>query len=349
MFFGLKIFGNTLKQYLFFLFTFLASLIILSILKIFILRYLKQIIKKTKTEIDDFLIELFEKLGLPLLYYIVFYLSINFLTLNNWVKKFINAVGLIFLVTQGIRFLVAILGYFIEKQWLKKGKLNEATKQNLKTILSIAKVILWGVGIIFILDNLGFKISTVLAGLGIGGVAIALAAQAILADLFSYFVIFFDKPFEVGDFIVIGEFAGTIEQIGIKTTRLRSLSGEQLIFSNTDLTNSRVRNYKRMDRRRVVFKICVTYQTPEDKLKQIPQIIKNIIENTKDTLFDRTHFSAFGDFSLIFEVVYFVLSPDYKKYMDVQEEINLAIKRNFEKLGIEFAYPTQKLYINKTD
>ncbi|MCM8786444.1 MAG: mechanosensitive ion channel family protein [Candidatus Omnitrophica bacterium] len=347
--FELKIFGNTLKQYLFFLFAFLGSLVILSLLKIFILKHFKRIAEKTRTDIDNFLIRLFEELCLPLLYYWVFYFSINFLTLNEWAKKFINAVALIFLVTQGIRFLIAILGYFIQKQWIKKGKLNETAKQNLKTILSIAKVILWSVGIVFILDNLGFKISTVLAGLGIGGVAIALAAQAILADLFSYFVIFFDKPFEVGDFIVIGEFAGTIEQIGIKTTRLRSLSGEQLIFSNTDLTNSRVRNYKRMEKRRIVFKIGITYQTPQDKLKQIPQIIKNIIENTKDALFERAHFFAFGDFSLIFEIVYYVLSPDYSKYMDIQQEINFAIKKRFEEFGIKFAYPTQTLYIDKID
>ncbi len=198
------------------------------------------------------------------------------------------------------------------------------------------------------LDNLGFKISAVIAGLGIGGIAVALAAQAILGDLFSYFAILFDRPFEVGDFIILGEYLGTIEHIGIKTTRIRSLSGEQLVFSNTDLTSSRLRNYKRMGKRRVVFKLGVTYQTTLKQLKTIPGIIENIIKGVKDTTFDRVHFSSYGDFSLIFEVVYYVMSRDYNKYMDIQQVINFAIKKEFEAGGIEFAYPTQTLYLTKT-
>ncbi|MCK4428221.1 MAG: mechanosensitive ion channel family protein, partial [candidate division Zixibacteria bacterium] len=194
----------------------------------------------------------------------------------------------------------------------------------------------------------GFKISTVIAGLGIGGIAVALAAQAILGDLFSYFSILFDRPFEVGDFIILDDYLGTIEHIGIKTTRVRSLGGEQLVFSNADLTNSRLRNYKRMAKRRVVFKLGVTYQTTLEQVKEIPTIIKNIIQNITDTVFDRAHFSSYGDFSLVFETVYYVLSRDYNKYMNIQQEINFAIKEEFEKRGIEFAYPTQTLFLEKT-
>jgi small-conductance mechanosensitive channel len=153
----------------------------------------------------------------------------------------------------------------------------------------------------------------------------------------------------LGDFIIIGEYLGTVEYIGIKTTRIRSLSGEQLVFSNTDLTDSRVRNYKRMAKRRVSFRFGVTYQTPLDKLKEIPKIVENIIKNIDDTIFDRTHFVSYGDFSLIFEVVYYILGSDYNKYMDIQQKINLGIKEEFEKLNVEFAYPTQTIYLNKSN
>ena len=206
----------------------------------------------------------------------------------------------------------------------------------------------WGIGITFLLDNLGFKISTVVAGLGIGGIAVALAAQTILGDLFSYFIIFFDRPFEIGDFIIIDSYMGNIEHIGIKTTRIRSLGGELLIFSNSDLTNSRIRNYKKMEKRRVVFSLGVTYQTNSEQLKEIPGIIRTAIETLEGAGFDRAHFASYGDFSLNFEVVYYVMSGDYGKYMDLQQEINLVIKEEFEKRGIEFAYPTQLLFIEKT-
>ena len=220
-------------------------------------------------------------------------------------------------------------------------------ERSLQGILKITKLIIWGIAIVFFLDNMGFKISAVIAGLGIGGVAIALAAQAVLGDLFSYFAIIFDRPFEAGDFIIIGEYLGTIEHIGIKTTRIRSLGGEQLVFSNTDLTNSRVRNYKRMQKRRVLFKLGVTYQTSSQQLESIPKIIEKIIKSVKNTVFDRAHFSSYGDFNLIFEIVYYVMSADYNKYMDIQQEINYAIKKEFESHAIEFAYPTQTLHVVK--
>ncbi|MCZ7615125.1 MAG: mechanosensitive ion channel family protein [Ignavibacteriaceae bacterium] len=173
------------------------------------------------------------------------------------------------------------------------------------------------------MDNLGFDISAVIAGLGIGGIAIALAAQTILGDLFSYFVIFFDRPFEVGDFITVQDKSGTVEYTGIKTTRLRSLSGEQLVFSNHDLTNSRIHNYKKMERRRVVFTLRVIYQTTAEQIESIPKLVREIIESQQDVAFDRGHFASYGDFSLNFEFVYFVLEADYNKYMNIQQAINI--------------------------
>lgn len=202
-------------------------------------------------------------------------------------------------------------------------------------------------GFLFLIDNLGYDITTLVAGLGIGGIAVALAAQTILGDLFSYLVIFFDKPFEIGDFIIIDDKMGTIEYIGIKTTRIRTLSGEQLICSNTDLTNSRVHNYKRMEKRRVVFSFGVIYQTAASQIKRIPGIVREIIESDAGNTFDRAHFSSYGDFSLNFEVVYYVMTPDYNIYMDRQQAINIAIFERFEQEKIEFAYPTQTVLLNK--
>ncbi len=337
---------NSVLDYLICLLIFLACIILIRIFRHIILARLKVWAEKTATTIDDFLIHTFERTAIPLLYYGAFYLSIRKLTVNLTFSKAVNIIGLVLLTFFGIRFLIRVIEYIVETYWLKKEK-NKARERSLKGMLTVVKVVIWGLALVFLLDNFGFKISTVIAGLGIGGVAIALASQAFLGDLFSYFSIFFDRPFEIGDFIIVGEYLGTVEYIGIKTTRVRSLGGEQLVFSNTDLTNSRVRNYKRMEKRRVVFKIGVTYQTTSQQLKEIPVIITDIIKNTKDAVFDRAHFFSYGDFSLIFEVVYYVMSSDYNKYMDIQQEINFAIKEELEKREVEFAYPTQTLYLNK--
>lgn len=316
------------------------------IVKRVILQTLKRLTQKTTTSFDDFLVHTLEKTFDPIAYYAVFYFASRWVTLDPVVCKLINSGWLIIITVTIIRFIVAIINYLLEELWLKGEENKEAKKKSLGGILMMTKCLLWSLGLIFLMDNLGFKVSSVLAGLGVGGVAVALAAQAILGDLFSYLSIFFDKPFEIGDFIINGDYMGTVEHVGVKTTRLRSLGGEQLVFANSDLTNSRVRNYKRMTERRVVFKLGLTYATPVAKLRTIPQTIKSIIESVEKTRFDRAHFSSYGDFNLVIEVVYYVLSNDYNIYMDLQQEINLAIKEAFEKQEIEFAYPTQTIYVN---
>ena len=196
------------------------------------------------------------------------------------------------------------------------------------------------------LDNLGVNVSALIAGLGVGGIAVALAVQNILGDLFASFSIVLDKPFVIGDFIIVDNFMGTIEHIGLKTTRVRSLSGEQLIFSNSDLLKTRIRNFKRMYERRVVFSIGVVYQTSHEKLTKIPPIIKKIIENQEQTRFDRAHFKEYGSYALNFEIVYWIENPDYNIYMDIQQTINLEIFQQFKREDIEFAYPSQSIFIN---
>ncbi|MBU0709897.1 MAG: mechanosensitive ion channel family protein [Candidatus Omnitrophica bacterium] len=339
--------GNNLLDYSISAGIIFIGMLVVKVVESVALKKLKGLAEKTTNTIDDFLIGIIRKIALPLAYFGVVYISINSLTLDSFIKKGFDILAIFVLVLATARFTTAIFKYVLELYWLKRGR-SDALKRSLNGILVVVKVVVWGLALVLFLDNMGFKISAVIAGLGIGGVAVALAAQAILGDLFSYFAILFDRPFEIGDFIIIGDYLGAVEHVGIKTTRIRSLGGEQLVFSNTDLTNSRVRNYKRMEKRRVVFKIGVTYQTKLEELKAIPEIIKKVINNIKDTTFDRAHFLSYGDFALIFEIVYYVMGADYNKYMDVQQEINFAIKKEFEVKGIDFAYPTQTLYINKS-
>jgi len=338
--------SNTLLNYLISLFSSIILIISIKIFRRFVLIRLKKWAQKTKTTVDDFIVDSIKKIIIPLGYFASFYISINMLTLNPTLKKAIDVLAVALITIFAARFLTDLSGYGF-KLYLKARAKNISLERSLNSILRIIKFLVWALAIMFFLDNLGFKISTVIAGLGIGGIAIGLAAQAILKDLFSYFSILFDRPFEIGDFIILGDYLGTVEYIGAKTTRIRSLGGEQLIFSNTDLTDSRIRNYKRMDKRRVVFRLGVTYQTTLKQLKEMPEIIENVIKNVKNTVFDRAHFFSYGDFSLIFEIVYYVIGSDYNKYMDIQQEINIALKEEFEKRGIEFAYPTQTLFISK--
>jgi small-conductance mechanosensitive channel len=339
-------FGNTIAAYLVALGIFAGGIILLRIFKSIVLYRLKKWAEKTETTLDDFLIRGIEKSVVPLLYYGAFYVGITSLTLSSQAANVIKIISLFLLtffivrlISSGIMF---TMSYFIRKQ--ERG--DEKVRQ-LRGMTVLINIFIWGIGVVFLMDNLGFNISAVIAGLGIGGIAIALAAQAILGDLFSYFVIFFDRPFEVGDFIVVGDKTGTVEYTGIKTTRIRALSGEQLVFSNTDLTNSRIHNFKKMQERRVVFKLGVVYQTPTAQLEEIPKIVRAIIEKHTDVRFDRGHFASYSDFSLNFEFVYFVFGAEYVKYMDTQQSINLEIYKEFEKRKIEFAYPTQTLYLNK--
>jgi small-conductance mechanosensitive channel len=251
------------------------------------------------------------------------------------------------LVYKIIRVVNSFLDYFSATVYLEKETVDSGSKGAIKHIVLILKIGAAGVLTVVALDNLGFNIGALVAGLGVTGIIIGLAVQNIVGDLFSSFCIIFDKPFEVGDFIIVGDFMGVVQNIGIKTTRLTSLGGEQLVFSNSDLTGSRIRNYKRMAQRRIVFSFGVEYGTEEEKLKSIPAAVRAIIGDIEDTTCDRAHFQKFGDSSLNFEVVYYVLSADYTKYMDIQERINFEIFSKFHNEGINFAFPTQTLHVKE--
>lgn len=332
--------GNSLQNWLSALAILTAGWLALRIFKRVILKSLKKWSLKSKTTLDDFFIETVEKSVVPLFYLGVFRLALGILDLSPAVSKVIYVATLLFLTFFILRVITSVIKQFVFS-FIETKENSETKEKQAKGLLLIVNIVIWVLGIVFIIDNLGYNVTTLITGLGIGGIAIALAAQTILGDLFSYFVIFFDRPFEIGDFIIVEDKMGTIEYIGIKTTRLRTLSGEQLICSNTYLTNERVHNFKRMDQRRIVFKLGVTYQTAPELLKKVPELVRSIIESTEDVRFDRGHFSGFGDFSLDFEFVYYILSADYNVYMDKQQEIYFNVLMQFEKEKIEFAYPTQ--------
>lgn len=334
--------GNPLKDWAIVIGITVTVFMLIKFLKKPALKRLHKWTASTTNTFDDFIILTLETTVIPLLYFIIVYFALQYLEFNPTTDRVLK-VAILFVGTFYIlRLLTSFISYLITS-FIGREEGSESKQKQARGLILILKGVIWILGIVFLLNNSGYDVTTILAGFGIGGIAIALAAQAILGDLFSYFVIFFDRPFEIGDFIIVGDKIGAVEYIGIKTTRVKAISGEQIVFSNKDLTDSRLHNFKRMQRRRVVFKTGVTYQTSAELIKKIPAIIKEIIGSKENTDFDRSHFSEFGDFSLNFETVYFINSNDYNIYMDVQQKIYIEILERFEKENIEFAYPTQTL------
>lgn len=335
--------GNTVNDYVITLGIILIGLVLIKLIRNVLLKRLERWAAKTDTSLDDYVVKGVERFALPVANFVIFYWAINYLTLPEKASRIIE-VAVAVVITFFVLRLVSTTVELGLKSYLLRQEGGEEKIKQMRGVMIIVNIMIWAVGILMLLDNLGYDVTTIVAGLGIGGIAVALAAQNILGDLFNYFVIFFDRPFEVGDYITIDDKKGTVEYIGIKTTRFKSIGGEQLVLSNSDLTKSRLHNFKRMERRRVVFSLGVTYQTPADQLRAIPGLIRGIIESHAKTTFDRAHFATYGSFSLNFEVVYFVESPDFNEYMDIHQSVNLKIFEEFEKRKIEFAYPTQTVF-----
>lgn len=338
--------NNTLFNYLLALGIIVVGALIIGIFKGPVLRKAKSLTRKTDNGLDDFIIEIVGKFGVPALYVVLVSSAFQYLTLSARLSRLVEVLTIIIVTILVIRFISSVILMMLTK-YVRQQQGGEEKVKQLYGIMVIINIIIWSIGILFLFDNLGYDVTTIVASLGIGGIAIALAAQNILGDLFNYFVIFFDRPFEVGDFVVIDDKNGVIEYVGLKTTRIKTLSGEQLVFSNSDLTSSRIHNFKKMERRRVLFEVGVIYQTTYSQLKEIPQLIQAIINEQKPITFDRAHFANFADSSLDFEVVYYVESGDFTLHMDIRQSINLRIYEEFEKRGISIAYPTRTLFLSK--
>lgn len=343
----LQFFENTVSDYLFAVGTLIIGLGVITVFKEIAIHRLKRWAMRTETTVDDAAVRAARRYVVPLLYLGLVYMSITSLDLQPLSRQIIDVICILLMTIMLVRFVGALVEYGVRLYAFSQRDESPNLQQSLGALVPAIKVILWSVGGIFLLDNFGLDITAIVASLGIGGVAIALASQGVLQDLFSYFSILFDRPFEIGDVIMVGDtLVGSVEQVGIKTTKIRSVNGEQVILSNSDLTSSRLRNFKRMERRRVLFKLAVTYETGLSALERIPNLIREIVEATENTTFDRAHFATFGEFSLNFEVVYYVTTSDYNAYMDAQQHINLELKRVFAEHHIEFASPLQMNYFN---
>ncbi len=338
--------GNKLNDYLIATVILLCSIILIKTLRRSTFKSLRKWAAQSENIYDDAIVNILERDLIPIAYIASIYLAISNLALHPIFDRTVNVMVVIISTILAIRLICAGIEYIIKIYWINYQRDNLNLEQSIDALMPAIRIVIWLIGTIFLLDNLGFNISAVVTSLGIGGVAIALASQGVLQDLFSYFSILLDRPFELGDFIIVGDYLGTVEYVGIKTTRLKSIDGEQIVMANTDLVGSRIRNYKKMRQRRVVFNFGVVYETSTEQLAQIPDLIKEIIAQTENATCDRAHFSGYGEYSLNFEVVYLINTNDYSVYMNAQQEINLAVKDKFAEYGIEFAYPTQVAYLD---
>ena len=338
-------YGNEIQRWLIALGVAVGVLIVLRLVEQILIVRMQRVAEKTHTIIDDVVTGALRKTKLLFLFIVAIFVGSLWLTLDSALRSvLLRTVIIATLIQAGIW---VSRGLQIWLEHYRKTEEDGANRTTMNALSFIGRLILWVTVFLLILDNLGIDVTALVAGMGIGGIAIALAVQNILGDLFASLSIVLDKPFVNGDFIKVGEMAGSVEHIGIKTTRVRSISGEQLVFSNSDLLTSRIHNYGRMYQRRVTFPLGVTYQTPAEKLERIPGLIRAAIEAQDLVRFDRSHFASYGDSALNFETVYYVETSDYTRHMDILQAVNLRIYRAFEEEAIEFAYPTQTLFIEK--
>ncbi len=337
--------GNTGTTWLIALGISVGVFVVLRLVKRVVIARIGALAKKTENKLDDLVIHALRQTKSLALAIVSIWAGATVLELPEDVRPILRLIAMIAFIVQAGIWLSSGLMF-----WLKRYRDSEEDAASIMTMNAIgflARLAIWSIVLLLVLANLGVDITALVAGLGIGGIAIGLAVQNILGDLFASLSIVLDKPFVLGDFVIVDDLMGAVEHIGIKTTRVRSLSGEQLVFSNGDLLSSRIRNFGRMYKRRVVFTLGVTYGTPKEKLAMIPTIVRKAIEAQDKTTFDRSHFASYGDFSLDFETVYFVLDPEYNLYMDIQQAINLQVYERFAEEGIEFAFPTQTLFLQK--
>jgi small-conductance mechanosensitive channel len=333
----------------------LASTLIFSIVVVagwiaylFFNRYFCRWTKKTETTLDDDILAAVKVIIIVLI--VVFGIEYA-LTPLSFLQPYSEALTVLFTVIE------VFLGAFavtrvsnIVADWYASRTALIAGKNSphlLFILKKIIQVVVYVTAFLLLLWIFQVNLTGAVVGLGVGGIAIAFALQSTLSDFFSAFSIYFDRPFEIGDFIVVGQNSGTVKNIGIRSTRLQLLQGEELVISNKELTSGSIRNFRKLEKRRIVFTVGVTYDTSSEKLQKIPLIIRGIIENAENAEIERVHFTEFGDFALKFLVSYYVLVPDYGVYLDTQQSINFAIKEAFEREGIEMAFPTNTIYLKK--
>jgi small-conductance mechanosensitive channel len=307
-----------------------------------VIRRLERFAKATRTDFDDLVVDLLRRTRFYFIVLVALAAASLVLDLPGSVRQAVKVFAVLALCLQTITWGNGFIQFWVERYTRRSGA-DGKTQTTVTAFGYLARFLLWLVVLLLALDNFGINVTALVAGLGVTGVAVALAVQNILGDLLGALSIVVDKPFVVGDSIAVDQFQGTVENIGLKTTRLRSVSGEQIIISNADLLRSRIRNYKRLVERRVAFVTQVDYDTPPETVARIPGMLREFVLAQPLTRFDRSHFRGYGESALEFETVYYMLTDDYNKYMDAQQAINLAMLRRFRVEGIEFAFPTRTI------
>jgi small-conductance mechanosensitive channel len=268
------------------------------------------------------------------------------LTLPDKIQRIVSTTVMILILVQAGLWAGRAVRFYLEMKELERGA-DRVFAGSLDIINFVSRMLIWSLLFLVALDNLGVNITALLAGLGVGGVAVALALQNVLGDLFASLSIALDKPFVIGDNLTIDSFIGKVEHIGIKTTRLRSESGEQIILSNADILKSRVRNFGRLPEQRIIATIRLKYETPTEKLKELPKLLEGIVREQTQARFERCHLRNLGDSSFQFELSYFVQQPAVNPMLDLQQAVNFRIIDEMRRLGVEFAYPAQLVFLER--
>lgn len=341
------VFGNPLQDWAIALAFAVGINVLVALVRWVAIAKLSNAARRSATSFDDGLIEAVRRTRQTLVFAIALFIGSRYLDLPGKTNVFLGGAATIAAFLQVGIWISALFDFGVGRYRKRALEHDAAAATSLAALTFIARVMIWAAILLLALDNLGVNVTAMVAGLGVGGIAVALAVQNVLGDLFASLSIVIDKPFVNGDFIVVDDYMGSVENVGLKTTRIRSLSGEQLVFSNSDLLKSRLRNYKRMVERRCVFNFKLTYAATPEQIEQVTRTVTDIVNREQPIRFDRAHFSKFGDSSLEFEVVYWVLDADFNKYMDIQQRINLATMRAFKEIGVQFAVPVPTVVVEK--
>ena len=340
-------YGASVKQWLLAAAVLAVVYLTLSILRRVIARRIEALAARTSTDWDDLAAEIVRRTRPYFLAAIAIYAATRVVAPPAQIARILGAAAIVVVLLQAGVWGNGIIGFGAEHYIKSRAAGDSGTRTTIRAVGYAARFVLWGLLVVTALQNFGINVTALVTGLGIGGIAIALAVQNILGDLFAALAIVVDKPFVVGDFIIVDQVKGTVEHVGLKTTRLRSLGGEQIVLANSDLLKSRVSNYRLMLERRVVFHLDIAYDTSPDTVERIPAIVKEIVTRQQPTRFERCHFLAWMESSLRIETVYFVLEGDYNRYADIQQAVNLEILRRFHAEKIEFAFPSRTVIMKR--
>jgi small-conductance mechanosensitive channel len=342
-------YGDSMKQWMMAAATLGAVYVLLSVIRRVLVRRVGALSARTETHWDDLAVEIVRRTRPYFLFIIALYAASRVVHVPMEIARVFRALSVLAVLLQAGVWGNGLIGFTADHYVRQRATSDTGTRTTINAVGYAGRLILWGLLVVTALQNFGINVTALVTGLGIGGIAIALAVQNILGDLFAALAIVLDKPFVVGDAIQVEDVNGTIEHVGLKTTRIRSLSGEQVIIANADLLKSRIRNYKRMEHRRATFHIDLAFDTPADKLAAVPAMVKEIVEAQQLTRFERSHLLTMAEPGLRVENVFYVLDPDYNKYADIQHTINLELVRRFHREQIQFGYITRTLHLQPSE